>query len=347
MAIPWVLTGVGWRQPRIDGTHWMQSPHDPSQLIPDPNEVDLLGAELTQCPQGHKYRMVGSRDCPDCDLSSTVSRAAATSDHQEPTGGIQPPISSDGGAIPASKPEKERAPDSKPTDRAEDPNKQWVTIAWIVGILFLVVAATRWDGIENWLGTSSSPPMATADSPNLGIATDGVSVRTTTTSFDPDEGWQRGACVQEVGVSVRIVSCSLPNDGQVIATALSASSCPSGMTHTVDLENGVACLRLDEYVIVEGFDASKCAFNGIPLYGSVYFTETGIGADMIIAFEESSFLADLTVVPVDSSFQANRCGLWHVVDSAFQADFVVGATERTFGADFTIAVGESTFEAGP
>lgn len=215
----------------------------------------------------------------------------------------------------------------------------------------MAVIGSNWDSIEGWVRDASYSPTASEDiseSDPSPIATENTEQQTTTTAttLDPDEGWDRGACVREVGAMVELVSCGLPDDGEVIGTASLEASCPVDTTHTVDLESGVACLRLDDYVVVDGFDADTCAFDGIPLYGDVYFTDSSFSADMVVAVEDSPVLADLTVVAVDSSFSADRCGLWHVVDSSFQADFAVAATESTFGADFTIAIGDNTFNAG-
>lgn len=164
------------------------------------------------------------------------------------------------------------------------------------------------------------------------------------TTLDPDTGWESGACVNESSIgTVSLVSCALSHDGEVVSTPTVESLCPDRTTHSVDLDKGVACLVL---YWADGFNAEHCTFNGMALYGSVYLAETGDFYDVMVDLTESSYLADLEVVAVDYSYEANQCGLWHFVDTQYEADFTVAVGDSAYLADFTIAVAESEREAG-
>lgn len=75
-----------------------------------------------------------------------------------------------------------------------------------------------------------------------------------------------------------------------------------------------------------GFQPQLCAFNGIPLQGSVEIVDVGADIDVTVV----DFGADLNVQEVD--FGASSCGMWQFVD--FGGDFSV--TFVDFGGDLDI-----------
>ena len=90
----------------------------------------------------------------------------------------------------------------------------------------------------------------------------------------------------------------------------------------------------------------RCSFNGIPLYGSVYFTSSSYLADFSVYVSSSSFLSDLDVYITSSSYSANSCGLWYPTSSSYLADFTVYLTSSSYLADFSIYLTSSSFSAG-
>jgi hypothetical protein len=330
---PWVWDGDRWIQWRADGTAWVVDSTNDRAIVPvaEPRQ----SSAVVECHDGHTYRTTSGAHCPECDPAA--DQAAPEEETTQPYGVVTPP--------------SVQTNTLSPTVDVEEPQskrRDWIPVAWIVGILLLGVLGANWDTIASGLGlTAEAADEAVNNAVPPPTTPRGMSTQSTLpTRLDPDAGWERGACVSEFGPSVRLVSCAQAHDGQVTATASSSNRCPSDTTHTVDLEVGVACLRLDAYLIVEGFDASGCTYDGIPLHGSVYFTDRPLFADMVIAVRDSAFLADLIVVGVERSFQANSCGLWYIVDSALHADLVVAVTDSALLADFTIAIGEYPFQAG-
>lgn len=231
----------------------------------------------------------------------------------------------------------------------------WVAPALVVAFLGLIYVDSEYDlGV---LDASDSPVVAEAPAasqrnspvsspvsqpPSAGNANS--SQPASTPSIDPDAGWVRGACVNEwEDGSVSLASCYSSHDGEILSTEMSDWSCPDSSTHSVELESGVACLLI---YAASGFDADHCTFNGWPLKGDVYLADSGDAYDVMVSISEYTFLADLSVFAVENSFDATRCGLWHIVDNPWEADFVVAATEYDFLADFSIALVETEWEAG-
>jgi hypothetical protein len=89
-----------------------------------------------------------------------------------------------------------------------------------------------------------------------------------------------------------------------------------------------------------------CSYNGIPLYGSVYFTSSSYSADFSVFVSSSSYSSDLSVYLTSSSYSANSCGLWHPVSSSYSADFTVYLTSSSYSADFSIYRTSSSYSAG-
>jgi hypothetical protein len=89
-----------------------------------------------------------------------------------------------------------------------------------------------------------------------------------------------------------------------------------------------------------------CSYNGIPLYGSVYFTSSSYSADFSVYVSSSSYSADLSVYITSSSYSANSCGLWYPVSSSYSADFTVYLTSSSYSADFSIYRTSSSYSAG-
>jgi len=309
---PWIWGGHGWVQPRADGTVWTFDPIT-GQIEPAGGHTPP-SSFLEACSEGHKYRRADEAQCPECAASV--------------------PAASEQAAIAA-----------RPTELSTSSN--WKPFAFVAMIVLFVLAA-NWDGIASSGDLSNGSAGATATTEAPSETTSSVRRTTTTTGFDPGADWEVGACVSEgvSGISVWVVSCSQPHDGRIVATPSSETRCPADTTHTVDLERGVACLSLTSYLPIEGFDAGSCSFDGIPLFGNVHFAESGT-YDVLVTVTDSSFLADITVVSVEYSWQADSCGLWYVVENRWEADFVVAGVESGSLADITIAIGEREWEAGP
>ncbi len=89
-----------------------------------------------------------------------------------------------------------------------------------------------------------------------------------------------------------------------------------------------------------------CSYNGIPLYGSVYFTSSSYSADFSVYLSSSSYSSDLSVYFTSSSYSANSCGLWYPVSSSYSADFTVYLTSSSYSADFSIYRTSSSYSAG-
>jgi hypothetical protein len=89
-----------------------------------------------------------------------------------------------------------------------------------------------------------------------------------------------------------------------------------------------------------------CSYNGIPLYGSVYFTSSSYSADFSVYVSSSSYSSDLSVYLTSSSYSANSCGLWYPVNSSYSADFTVYLTSSSYSADFSIYRTSSSYSAG-
>lgn len=89
-----------------------------------------------------------------------------------------------------------------------------------------------------------------------------------------------------------------------------------------------------------------CSYNGIPLYGSVYFTSSSYSADFSVYVSSSSYSSDLSVYLTSSSYSANSCGLWYPVSSSYSADFTVYLTSSAYSADFSIYRTSSSYSAG-
>jgi hypothetical protein len=89
-----------------------------------------------------------------------------------------------------------------------------------------------------------------------------------------------------------------------------------------------------------------CTYNGIPLYGSVYFTSSSYSADFSVYVSSSSYSSDLSVYLTSSSYSANSCGLWYAVSSSYSADFTVYLTSSSYSADFSIYQTRSSYSAG-
>ena len=89
-----------------------------------------------------------------------------------------------------------------------------------------------------------------------------------------------------------------------------------------------------------------CSYNGIPLYGSVYFTSSSYSADFSVYVSSSSYSSDLSVYLTSSSYSANSCGLWYPVSSSYSADFTVYLTSSSYSADFSIYRTSSSYSAG-
>jgi hypothetical protein len=89
-----------------------------------------------------------------------------------------------------------------------------------------------------------------------------------------------------------------------------------------------------------------CSYNGIPLYGSVYFTSSSYSADFSVYVSSSSYSSDLSVYLTSSSYSANSCGLWYPVSSSYSADFTVYLTNSSYSADFSIYRTSSSYSAG-
>ena len=89
-----------------------------------------------------------------------------------------------------------------------------------------------------------------------------------------------------------------------------------------------------------------CSYNGIPLYGSVYFTSSSYSADFSVYVSSSSYSSDLSVYLTSSSYSANSCGLWYQVSSSYSADFTVYLTSSSYSADFSIYRTSSSYSAG-
>ncbi len=89
-----------------------------------------------------------------------------------------------------------------------------------------------------------------------------------------------------------------------------------------------------------------CSYNGIPLYGSVYFTSSSYSADFSVYLSSSSYSSDLSVYLTSSSYSANSCGLWYPVSSSYSADFTVYLTSSSYLADFSIYRTSSSYSAG-
>ncbi len=90
----------------------------------------------------------------------------------------------------------------------------------------------------------------------------------------------------------------------------------------------------------------RCSFNGVPLYGSVYFTSSSYLADFSVYVSSSSYLSDLDVYITSSSYSANSCGLWYPTSSSYLADFTVYLTSSSYLADFSIYLTSSSYSAG-
>jgi hypothetical protein len=89
-----------------------------------------------------------------------------------------------------------------------------------------------------------------------------------------------------------------------------------------------------------------CSYNGVPLYGSVYFTSSSYSADFSVYVSSSSYSSDLSVYLTSSSYSANSCGLWYPVSSSYSADFTVYLTSSSYSADFSIYRTSSSYSAG-
>ena len=89
-----------------------------------------------------------------------------------------------------------------------------------------------------------------------------------------------------------------------------------------------------------------CSFNGIPLYGSVYFTSSSYLADFSVYLSSLSYLSDLDVYFTGTSYSANSCGLWYPTSSSYLADFTVYLTNSSYLADFSIYRTSSSYSAG-
>ena len=89
-----------------------------------------------------------------------------------------------------------------------------------------------------------------------------------------------------------------------------------------------------------------CSYNGIPLYGNVYFTSSSYSADFSVYVTSSSYSSDLSVYLTSSSYSANSCGLWYPVSSSYSADFTVYLTSSSYSADFSIYRTSSSYSAG-
>ena len=185
---------------------------------------------------------------------------------------------------------------------------------------------------------TASPSVVSQPRPTVGF--------TSTTRPDPDQSWRIGACINDSGVLVSLVSCALPHDGVIVDTAALAAGCSDATTHTVKLTVGVACLMIGDPPQLEGFDEDSCTFDGIPLEGSVFLIDSPFGYDMVVSVTDSSFLADLTVAPVENAWEADDCGKWYLVEFEWQADFVIAVTDTTYLADFSITLTDSPFLAG-
>lgn len=90
----------------------------------------------------------------------------------------------------------------------------------------------------------------------------------------------------------------------------------------------------------------NCSYNGIPLYGRVYFTSSSYSADFSVYVSSSSYSSDLRVYLASSSYSANSCGLWYPVSSSYSADFTVYLTSSSYSADFSIYRTSSSYSAG-
>jgi hypothetical protein len=88
-----------------------------------------------------------------------------------------------------------------------------------------------------------------------------------------------------------------------------------------------------------------CTYDGIALYGSVYFEDGNTLPDLYVEVEDSGSESDLGVHRVDLANQATSCGLWHVVDSPHEADFTVAVPEGHL-ADFGIFFVDFPEQAG-
>ena len=89
-----------------------------------------------------------------------------------------------------------------------------------------------------------------------------------------------------------------------------------------------------------------CSYNGIPLYGNVYFTSSSYSADFSVYVTSSSYSSDLSVYLTSSSYSANSCGLWYPVSSSYSAYFTVYLTSSSYSADFSIYRTSSSYSAG-
>lgn len=92
----------------------------------------------------------------------------------------------------------------------------------------------------------------------------------------------------------------------------------------------------------DGFDPDNCTFDGVPLYGSVYFASSPASADITVYFT-SSVSADLDVYEASSSLSASSCGRWYPTRSPVSADLKVYVT-RSPSAD--ISVREVSYSTG-
>lgn len=91
---------------------------------------------------------------------------------------------------------------------------------------------------------------------------------------------------------------------------------------------------------------SECFWDGVPLQGSVYFTDYSWAADLSVYFTSYSWAADLNVYFTDYSWAATSCGLWYEAPYSWTADFVVYATPYSWAADLSAYVTTNSWAAG-
>lgn len=287
---------------------------------------------MVTCERGHSYRRTPGVECPECHGAPVESQPV----EKAPESNVAAPSTDLISREPA-----KAAPKAGRSTRADR-----VAVAWVAGIVVLVAVGANWDRISSELGLgTTAEATGIVSSPVTSEPAAPSPVDSPTTTLDPDVGWETGACVEESTFdgAVSVVSCFGSPDGEILATPAFEGACPIRTTHVVELDTGVACLLLHW---AEGFNAEHCTFNGMPLYGDVFFTESSFGYHMSIAPLDSTLLADLQVFAVENSREADSCGLWHVVDSASEADLVIAVTDSELFADFTIAGAEFEWEAG-
>lgn len=206
---PLVLTKIGWRQPRMDGSTWMISPSRRG-LVPVPAKVRPVGV-LRTCDEGHRYRLAELVFCPACERSAQeAAKASAT------------------GLI------------SRALTELPHPKKS-KSVTWIVlGIVVLVTTLLM--VLNSMTGVSQETPGNQADPTTTGRPTTTTQRTTTSFTFNSDFGWEVGACVDFVGDTSSLVTCSGSHDAEIIDVVSSELMCPASTEWYVELNAGVACI---------------------------------------------------------------------------------------------------------